>query len=110
MNLHRNLTKVQQQLYKAMDDSLNRMWKVQGGQREFVGQWDTFVQRARADLPQLLREVTRRVRNGGELAEQLLSGLSDKIRQHQDAYEARVSQVEEVAPGCVPYTRVRTGD
>lgn len=109
MNLHRNLTKVQQQLYKAMDDSLNRMWKVQGGQREFVGQWDAFVQRARADLPQLLREVTHRVRNGAELAELLLSGLSDKIRQHQAAYEARVSQVEEVAPGCVSNTRVRTG-
>lgn len=103
------MTKAQHQLYKAMDDSLNRVWQVQGGQKEFVGQWDAFVQRARADLPQLLREATRAVRNGGELAEQLLSGLSDKIYQHQAVYEARMGQVEEVAPGPVFNAQVRTG-
>ena len=87
MELHRNVTKVQEQLFKAMDDSLNQVWRNQGEQKDFVGDWNTLLHRVKEDLSELQLDVMTKVQMGGHTLEGVLSGLLERIMEEQKAHK-----------------------
>ncbi|KAF8539790.1 Tht1-like nuclear fusion protein-domain-containing protein [Trichophaea hybrida] len=83
LELHRNVTKVQERLFKVMDVSLNQMWRDQEDQKDFVGGWETLLHRVKEGLSELQLDVMTKVRMGEQTLEGALSGLLERVMEEQ---------------------------
>jgi hypothetical protein len=81
--LHRNVTRVQEQLLKAMDTSLDEVWRTQAEQKAFSGSWKEFLSRVMGDVEDLQDGILEKVRMGGTRLESMLSQLLDRIMDAQ---------------------------
>jgi hypothetical protein len=77
LELHRNVTKAQQQLFQAMDTSVGQVWSAIGDQKDFIGGWKTFLGGVKDDLDELEHNVVGRLRLKSQELQTALSGLFD---------------------------------
>ncbi|KAF8243185.1 hypothetical protein K440DRAFT_637719 [Wilcoxina mikolae CBS 423.85] len=96
LELHRNVTKVQERLFKVMDVSLNQVWRDQEEQKDFVGGWETLLHRVKEDLSELQLDVTTKMRMGEKTLEEVLSGLLERVMEEQKAQKNEWAKMDAI--------------